>query len=269
MQSLLGLITSDAALARCELDRVRRLASLEPEAGVAGLGAYQDAVVLQRRSGPGAAAAVWEQPPASHVVLLSAGVLPVDRSIEEHGQPFRFRQWLFAHVGASERADAVRARLLDQLPDFLRTVVRGDSLSEAIFGQFLAELRAVGRVEDPTLEAPAAMALLVKAAGAVSQASAEVGAATRARLALVATNGRVLVAARRGLQPLWFRLLEGEPMCPRCGVPTGALESAVVRDHRRRRSVVLATSPTSPDGWSLVPEGGGLAVDRRLAVTVA
>lgn len=269
MSSLVAIVTSDAALVRCELDRVRPMVALEAPGQVAGLGAYQDEVVLQRRYGVGASGELWEAP-LSEMVLLHAGALPVGLAPEDNAQPFRFRQWLFAHVGEVDRADAVRDRLYEELPEFLQSAVRGGTLSEVIFAQFLSELRAVGRTEDPTLEGPLAASLLKKAARAVEQASGEVGGTSKAKLALVATNGRVLVAARRGQQVLGYRLLEGQAECARCGIAADAKESEVaVRDHRRRRSVVLATNPASTDGWVVVPDGGALSVDRRLAVTVA
>jgi glutamine amidotransferase len=248
---------------------VRPHVVLEGPGLVAGLGAYQDEVVLQRRYGVGATGQLWEVP-LSEVVLLHAGPLPVGLSPEDDAQPFRFRRWLFAHVGEVDRADAVRDRLFEELPEYLQSVVRGGTLSEVIFARFLSELRAVGRIEDPTLEGPLAAGLLQKTARAVEQASGEVGGTAKARLALVATNGRVLVAARRGQQPLVYRLLEGQAECARCGIAADAKASEVaVRDHRRRRSVVVATSPHSAEGWVPVPDGGALSVDRRLAVTVA
>jgi len=268
MSSLVGIVTSDPSLVRCELDRVRPLLAVETEGRVSGVGAYQDELVLQRRYGVGAAGELWEAP-ASEVVLLHAGALPVDLAPEENAQPFRFRQWLFAHVGEVDKSDALRDRLYEQLPEFLQSVVRGATLSEVIFAAFLAELRGVGRTEDTTLEAPLAAQLLKKAAKTVELAAAEVGGTTKPRLALVATNGRVMVAARRGPQPLVYRLLEGQAECARCGIAADAKDTELkVRDHRRRRSVVVATSPKSPDGWVAVPDGGALSIDRRLHVQV-
>ncbi|MEW5743316.1 MAG: class II glutamine amidotransferase [Myxococcota bacterium] len=268
MSSLVAIVTSDPALVRCELDRIRPLVTLEGPGKVAGAGAYQDGVVLQRRSGPTGAVDLWEVP-LSDMVLLHACELPVDLDPEENAQPFRFRQWLFAHVGQLDRADAVRDRLYEQLPEFLQSVVHGATLSEVVFAQFLSELRALGRTEDPNLEAPLAASLLKTTAKVVEQASSEVGATTKARLGLVATNGRILVAARRGAQPLGYKLLEGQAECARCGIAADAKETETrVRDHRRRRSVVVASSPKNGDGWVQIPEGEALAVDRRLNVRV-
>ncbi|GMU58858.1 MAG: hypothetical protein AMXMBFR34_06210 [Myxococcaceae bacterium] len=266
--SLIAIVTSDPALVRCELDRARPLVTLEAPGRVAGAGAYQDEVVLQRRYGLGAEGDLWEVP-LSDIVLLHAGELPVDLAPEENAQPFRFRQWLFAHVGEVDRADQVRDRLYEQLPEFLQSVVHGGTLSEVVFAQFLAELRTLGRTEDPHLEAQLAASLLKKAARVVEQASGEVGGTSKARLGLVATNGRILVAARRGVQALGYQLLEGRAECARCQIAADAKDAEVkVRDHRRRRSVVVASNPKNGDGWVQIPDGGALAVDRRLSVQI-
>ncbi len=145
--------------------------------------------------------------------------------------------------------------------------MRGSSLGEVIFGVFLAELRAIGRTDDPSLEAPSIANLLLKTARRVEHVSAEVGGTQRSRQALVASNGRVLAAARLGEQPLAWSLLEGQATCERCQL-TGAKgePEALVRDHLRRRTVVVATHPRDVQGWVAVPDGGGLAVDRHLGV---
>jgi glutamine amidotransferase len=269
MSSLVAIVTSDPGLVRCELDRVRPLVTLEGPGRVAGVGAYQDDVVLQRRYARGAAPDLWEVP-LSDVVLLHAGALPVDLGPEDNAQPFRFRRWLFAHVGEVDRSDAVRDRLYEQLPEFLQSLVHGGTLSEVVFAQFLSEVRALGRTDDPHLEPSVAAALLKTVARVVEQTSGEMGGTSKARLGLVATNGRLLVAARRGAEPLSYKLLEGRTECARCGIAADAKETeARVRDHRRRRSVVLASSPKNGDGWVQVPDGGALAVDRRLHVQLA
>lgn len=269
MSRFAAIFTSDAALVRCELDRVRGQISLDEDGAAAGVGAYQDNVVLQRRYGVGVPRAeLWDVPDSSSALLASVK-LDVGEGLEENAQPFRFRQWLFAHVGQVDRADAVRDRLHDQLPEYLQSVVRGATLSEVIFVQFLAELRALGRTEDPNLEAPIAAQLLIKTAKVVEQVSSEVGGTAKANVGLVATNGRLLVAARRGNQSVAYKLLEGAAECSRCGLGPDARDAdPLVRDHRRRRSVVVATNPTRVDSWVVVPDGGALAVDRRLVVQV-
>jgi glutamine amidotransferase len=265
MSKLLALYTSDPFLAACELGRAKALVSLDAAAGSAGLGGYDDGVVLLRRWGPGQPADGLWSPPESDALVLHTEKLPVGVSLEDNAQPFRFRTWLFAHAGQVSRADEVRARLMSTLPDFLNRATRGTRVSEAIFAAFLAGLRTVGRIEDLALEAPLGAQLLARAANTVEQVAREVGVKELPELNLVATNGRVLVAAHRGPRPLWYTMLEGEAQCARCGIPRGAPDNEpLVREHRRRRSLVIASDPLSKSGWLELPEGGALAIDRRL-----
>lgn len=269
MSHLLALITQDAALSRCELDRVR--AGLPPEPGaVVGVGAWQDEQVVQRFfvSGPSGVARpeLWETPD-TEVTMLASRLLGVGQSVENAAQPFKFRQWLFAAAGTLERADAVRERLWEELPEFLQAAVRGPTWEEAAFARFLAELRQLERIEDPKLEAVLAAQHLGATARAVEQISGGVGVTSRPGLALIASNGRVVVGTRRGGQPLGYRLLEGQAECARHQLAADAKDGeSLVRDHRRRRSVVVSTG--APEGWVALPDGATVAVDRRLAITI-
>ena len=267
MSKLLALYTSDPFLAACELGRAKAMVTLDANAGSAGMGGYDEAVVLLRRWGPGQQADGLWSPPQSDAVVLHTEALPVGMSLEDNAQPYRFRTWLFAHAGEVGQPEELRERLMSTLPDFLNRVTRGTRVSEAIFAAFLAGLRSVGRIEDASLEAPLAAQLLSRAALTVEQVAREVGVKDRPELNLVATNGRVLVAAHRGPRPLWYTMLEGEAQCARCGIPRGAPDSeSLVREHRRRRSLLVASDPVSTAGWLELPDGGALAIDRRLQV---
>lgn len=264
MTRLFAIATSDASLMRCELERARHLVTIDGEgAFVTGLGAYDDQVLVQRSYGVGVTRSdMWELP-NSETALYVAHAPPVGRPLEEVAQPFRMRQWLFTMAGQlPPRAQAVRERLVEQLPDFLQRSLRGPSLDEAVFATFLAELRSLGRTEDPDLEAPIAAQLLGRTAGHVEEAA---GPANRPSLSLMATNGRIVAATTRGGHALFYRLLEGDGACVRCGL-SGDEKAAtpLVRDHRRRRSVLLATHPLKPDAWLRVADGRSVAVGRSL-----
>jgi predicted glutamine amidotransferase len=266
--SLAALFTSDPFLVRCELHRVREQFSLGAPNEVVGVGAYEDAVVLLKRYGAGVPRAdLWEAP-ESDVVLFHSQLATNATSLDENTQPFRLRQWLFAHAGEVDQGERVRERVLPLLPDFLQRAIHGTTVSEAIFALFLAQLRDLGRMEDVHLPAPLAAQLLLKAARTVEQISAEVGGTSKSTLNLCATNGRLLIAARLGGQPLCYKLLEGDAVCERCELTGAGSDSGpLVRDHRRRRSVVLATRPKN-NGWLEVADGEALAVDRKLSLQV-
>lgn len=268
MSQVLALITSDAALLRCELDRVR--GSFPFELGsVVGVGGWQDGQVVQRRYGLGAAAEEAWEAPDSEVALLASRTLGVGQGMENSAQPFRFRQWLFAAAGTLERGEQVRERLREELPEFLSAAVRGPTWEEAAFARFLAELREIGRIEDATLDPATAAARLGSCAKAIEQVSGGAGVATRPGFALVASNGRLVVATRRGGQALSYALLEGRAECARHELAENASGAEpLVRDHRRRRSVVVASGVNAGEGWVALPDGATLSIDRKLSVTI-
>lgn len=268
MSQVLTLITSDAALLRCELDRVRSQFPFEAGA-VVGLGGWQDGQVVQRRYGLGAPSEEAWEAPDSEVAMLASRSLEIGQGMEDSAQPFRFRQWLFAAAGALEKGSQVRERLREELPEFLAAAVRGPTWEEAAFARFLAELRDIGRIEDAQLDSVTAAARLGSCARAIEQVSGGVGVTNRPGFALVASNGRVVVATRRGSQPLSYALLEGRAECERHELTARSSDAEpLVRDHRRRRSVVVATGVPAGEGWVSLPDGATLAIDRRLNVTI-
>lgn len=269
MSRFVAVLTSEPFLVRCELARVRHEVALDSAELSVGVGAFEEHTPLLNRYGPGAPHGdVWETP-ESDAVIIHAQALPVGQSLEDNIQPFRFRQWFFAHGGHVERPEKVRQALLEMVPDFLHRAIKGGSVSEVMFAVFLGRLRSIGRMEDPGLEASVAANLLAQTARSIEQVTAEVGGPAKSQLSLVATNGRLLVASRAGPTPLYYRLLEGEGSCGRCGLAPGGKDSEpLVRDHRRRRSVAIATDPAHASSWLSIADGGALAVDRKLAVHV-
>jgi len=191
----------------------------------------------------------------------------VGMSLEENTQPFRSRSWLFAHQGALNGFERLRASLLEALPDFLRWQVKGATDSEVAFAHFLKHLRDKGRMEDPRLEAEVAGALLADTARELDRTAAQAGAARTSTLNFVATNGRILVATRWGEAPLYYTRLEGSDTCELHGItPTTPESQPSVGAHRRQRAVVVASHVRRPQGWVELEQGTTLAVSEELQV---
>lgn len=265
MSKLLGLYTSDPYLVRCELQRATAEVSPAAENEAIGVGAYEDDVVLMRRFGASVGRRELWAVPESDVVLMHAQELPPGAQLEEELPPFRYRQWLFTQVGEVEGAARVREKVMAQVPDFLARNVRGSALGEATFALFLKGLRDLGRLDDPQLEASLVAVMLGKAVRQVAALATDAGGARRGTFNCVATNGRMLIGARLGPAPLYYRPLEGEATCERCGIDgTGKDAESLVREHRRRRSVVISSDVSKRNGWLELADGASLAVDRKL-----
>jgi len=272
MSVALAVLTSDPNLVRCELHRLEGQVTLQGEEGrsnAVGIGAYaQDDVLLRRFPRDADLTLESLAPPHETEALLFHGRrLPVGLSLEENTQPFRSRRWLFAHQGRLEDFADIRAGLLDEVPDFLKRQIRGETDSEVAFALFLKRLWETGHADDPRLPAEVAGRLLVETGKHLSQASARAGAALTSTVNLIATNGYILVATRLGGQPLYYTRLEGTDRCEVCGLTPETPETQPgVAAHRRRRSVVVASHLKRPAGWVELAEGTVLTVGADLQV---
>jgi glutamine amidotransferase len=275
MGAYLAVLQTDPNLLRCQVNRLEQHVALrEPDRlpDAYGFGYYKGSDVLlgKRPSGAPAALALTQLAGAidSEALLAHARYATVGALKDENTHPFRFRRWLFAHDGTVEAFREVKARLLAALPDFLRRNVEGDTDSEHAFMLFLKHLRDGGGVDDLDVDAAAVGRALARAARDLETWSREAGAGRPRPRNLVATNGRVLAAPRRG-RPLHYALLEGIVPCERCGLELSAPESDPrTRPHRQVKAVCFATHLRQPNGFLEVPEGSVVSVSRALQVSV-
>ncbi|MFL5320350.1 MAG: class II glutamine amidotransferase [Myxococcaceae bacterium] len=270
MSALFAIFTSDPNLLGCELHRSSDQVKLS-EGGAksaAGLGWYSPEDVLVRRfpaeAPPTSAKELLSNEPSDAMVFHS-GAISGSASLEDNTQPFRFRRWLFAHAGKVESWGKSRLAAVAALPEYLQRGLRGDLDSEVLFALFLKELRDLGRTDDSRLEPEVAAKLLLSTGHVMQNLAAEAGATERSALNMVATNGRMLLAARLGPVPLFYKLLEGSRLCERCGLTDRTPESnSLVGAHKRVRSVLVSSSPVSASGWIQLEDGEALAVDSKL-----
>jgi glutamine amidotransferase len=276
MGALVAILQTDPNLLRCQVARLEaHVALAEPERmpDAYGFGHYGGGSVLlgKRPTGASHPLALGELVGQldSEALLAHARYATVGKAKDENTHPFRFRRWLFAHDGTVEAFDRVRPRLDEALPDFLRRNIGGDTDSEHAFMFFLKLLKDENRLDELDLDPGVAARALAGTVRQLETWSREAGATRPSRLDFVATNGRVMVATRRG-GPLHYALLEGLLPCPVHGVDLQTPESDPrVRPHRRAKAVAFASRLRSPNGFIEVPEGSVVAVSRTLQVSVA
>ncbi|MCI0342364.1 MAG: hypothetical protein L0216_14680 [Planctomycetales bacterium] len=117
------------------------------------------------------------------------------------GRPIRFFRWLFAADVRLPALSGLRERIHEDVPEPLRGQVPTGSDAEALLALFLATLQRLAPGGPPSAD-------VLRAAVAASLARAEriaadAWASERPAAALVATDGEVLAAARRGLPLSW------------------------------------------------------------------
>jgi glutamine amidotransferase len=267
---------SQPGLLRCEVERLRREVSLNggpdgpPPAAGFGWFSAREVVLGRRPTGlpPGADFPELVGRVEGEALLVHAGRSLPGTPKDENTQPFRRRRWLFAAEGTVEGWEALRPALEQRLPDHLGRAVLGDTAAERLMAVFLDELRGVTSEDAPGLSAADAGRGLALALRRLDQAARAAGVARVSGLALVATNGRVMAAARRG-RPLSYGLIEGVVPCGIHGVTAASPDAdPVAQAHRRARAVCLATRVRQPARFLEVPDGSVVAVERSLAVRV-
>ena len=219
-----------------------------------GVGWYEDGVPRVVRSlTPAHGDADFEklsQFVSAQTVVAHVRKASVGRVAEENTHPFQRGPWLFAHNGTIPDWDRVRAPLEALIDPSLRDELRGETDSERCFLLFLSLLRRRCELERANAEAAgAAMAETV----ALVREIAEHGE-HRASTTFLATDGRVLLACRRGRT-----LFLSSPAPDRHG------ESGYV--------AIASEDPREPPpggkrAWRLLPEEALVVVDERLRLTV-
>ncbi len=166
-------------------------------------------------------------------------------------QPFRFRKWVCAHTGEVPEVDDARRELLETIPSFIRTNVKGDSGSEILCHMFLSELHGRSVLEDGRRD-PRAAAEALHATMTRLQSEAAI-----AEFALVAVTERGLLAGAFG-SDLFYREQRG---LEEKEAPLFAGHSPRPIQHPSFKSVTVTNAP-NPDaeGWTKIPDGKVLFV---------
>jgi predicted glutamine amidotransferase len=276
MGAVVAILQNDPNLLPCQVRRLEEhvtLAEADRRPDAYGFGYYKgnDVLLGKRPSGAPVALTIAQLagPVESEAVLAHARYATVGAQKDENTHPFRFRRWLFAHDGTIEAFRELKPRLIAALPEFLRRNIEGDTDSEHAFMLFLKNLRQDNHLDDLDAEARVVGHALAQVVRDLDTWSRESGATKPSTLNFVATNGRVMVACRRG-RPLHYALLEGITPCARCGLGPATPEMEPrVRPHRLVKAVCFATRLLAPNGFLEVPDASVVAVSRSLQVTVS
>ena len=169
----------------------------------------------------------------------------------DNTHPFRMRQWLFAHNGTVEGFAAIRDRLVESLPDFLRRNVRGATDSEHVFHVLLSFLHDAGQLENPDPDEKTVLGAIRSTIALIDSHCAEVGAPAPT-LNLVLTNGRTMFAVCRNA-PLH--------VVERAGLPS---DGPSAEAGAFRYVLVFSNGEKTPPGYSTVKPSSVLVIDRNL-----
>jgi glutamine amidotransferase len=197
----------------------------------------------------------------SHVVIAHVREATVGDRRADNTQPFRMRHWLFAHVGEMAGYAAIRERMIESLPDFLRRNIRGQTDSEVLFHVVLSFLHDSGNIDSVDV-ADAAVVGALRGAVTLADRYAHELEATPGSLTMALTNGRQLYVLRRG-SPLC--LVQRDRLSHRGSDPLDPKHAA----QQAVRYVMVASyrGQNAPTGYRELAEGEVVCIDRDLRVT--
>ncbi len=264
-------------------DLAGRVLSSEPEAlrvqsrGTPlgwGLGFYQGGEVLMRRrpiDDQGSidiakvAGDIRADVLVGHVRNATVGALRT-----ENTHPFRYRQWLFAQTGTLPAFDTIRERLVQSVPAFLRSSIRGETDAEILFYVFLSFLHDAGRLNDAVVEAAHVRDALRSSVAVVDGMAAEVGAEA-SRVNVMVADGESVHALARGAQ-MGYRLfsgkedadaLIGDDLALRRRTPElGQMHFVLLASDFDDEWSIAGSSPTGHSRWHVLPDRATVSLER-------
>jgi glutamine amidotransferase len=271
MGDVVAVLETDPPLLRCALHRLDAAIDVTAAPGDdVGVGYYENGKVLLRKR-PVTTALTLEklgQDIRSDVFVTTWHHTGPDGFREESVAPFRFRNWLFAGKGQLVSSGEL-ANVMAELPEFLLRALAHPSEAEVAFFTTLAHIYSAGHQLDHPEIQPEVVATALASTLSAADARAALRSEPPTQATALMSNGRMLVAVRRG-KPLFYGLLEGFVDCPVCEIDRETIESDPrVRAHRMLKAVCVTTRARK-DGvaWIEVPEGHVLSVGRNLAARI-
>jgi len=254
MSLLFGYMANDPGLLRAALRAGAPLIRSPDAPDGWGIGFYQGGeVLLQRhpkpqREGVDFYARLRELRTDNIVGHVRAATIGGQKNENTH--PYRFRSWLFAHNGTIAKFRQVEKRIVETIPEFLLRNIRGQTDSETVFHLFLAFLHDSGKLDDQTIQPKVAAQALKSTTAFLDRLLGE-----PTELNVVLTNGRLMLAARRG-RPMVLQRQHGVADAPH-ELPRGAtVTDRAVKPawHEHLRSVLIVSDPPEAAAAAALPE---------------
>ena len=175
--------------------------------------------------------------------------------------PFRFRRWLFAHVGHLPGLDKGRNDIINQLPPFLARSIRGDTDSELAFHLLLADLFKEGALNDLDLDTEQLSNFLTHTISNINHY--HVKASKSPEFAMIITNGQIMAAACKNVS-MHYSHREGIQTCAHHDD-----NKQQEQLHRRFKGIMIGAEMTNPGHqWREVADNSLLTVSKSLELNV-
>ena len=190
-----------------------------------------------------------------------------DKKKRQNCHPFQFGQWLLAHNGTVRNFNRVKRKILGEIPKDLQKHILGNTDSEHVFYLFIHYLKLEYKNKniDKLKDVEIAKSALVKTIHKIDEWAHSFSSKKKSSLNLILTNGKVLLAIRRGksLFHTENRIVMG---IPEIIIKTSVKEKKIVkkREDMERYFLVSSEKLSKSAFWERVPENSLITVDSNV-----
>ena len=196
---------------------------------------------------------------SARTVLAHVRKATVGRTSSANTHPFSYGVWTLAHNGTLTAFDKVAPSLESEIGPELLGARGGTTDTELIFVWLLGRMAQKGIAADaPCRDRERLLAVFGEAVRSLAAMSDRTGVEKPAKLNLLLTDGRNLVASRWG-NTLYRVTREGVRDCEICGRP-----HVEPRWTDGYRAAAVASEPITGEPWEVVPEGSIVSISRSV-----
>jgi glutamine amidotransferase len=264
---MLGVICNDEDLLTCAINEVSKSLQIENGDQNDGIGvgyfSHDDPLLRKKPSADTNEIDYTElvKDIYSNVLLIHIGKKDKGVWKDSNTQPFRFRRWLFAHVGELPELIKNREKIEGSLPNFLMRNIKGDTDSELAFHIFLDTLYKENDLNDLGLGAEKLATHLQTCVDQLD--SFRTKSSSQSDLCIMATNGQVMATICRGIS-VHYSHREGILECP-----LHEQSEQQLHLHGRFRGIMLGAAMQDPGHqWREVSNNSILSVSKSLELKV-
>lgn len=266
MCRMLGVMCNDGDLLGCavtEVSETLRVDKVQKHEGI-GVGYYGNEEPLLKKR-PAAEGEIDYRDLVgginSSMVLIHIRHATVGAWKDVNTHPFRFRNWLFTHLGHLPGLEPNREKVTADMPPFLARDIRGETDSELAFHVFLDILFKDGKLNDISIGAEELAGHLKTCMEMIDKL--HTGTPQKPNSAILVSNGQIMAAVCRGIT-MHYSHREGILECP--------LHEATEQNdqlHRRFRGIMLGAEMSDPGHqWREVADASLLSISKELELKV-
>ncbi len=197
-----------------------------------------------------------------HIRIAETGLFKI-----ENTHPFRFRNFVFAHIGSIYNFSKIDTKLFFKLPDFLMRNIQGETDSELFFHLILSELFRTGDLDRPEIKGESIVNAVTRSIKIVEDISGTDNSARCSFTSVISCGDYMVGIAVK--EPLYIGRFSSIPDCPLCAKKTKGTDTDILAEqHKNFRAVTLVGGALEGllDREEIIPDRTIVLISKDLSV---